>query len=168
MNTRIDHFMYAFPSLEAGSAWAEGVFGVAPAYGGEHVGLGTRNALLSLDSAYLEIIVPDPAQSLGGTFGERLAALSDGGLVTWAAEGDRADLSRSPDSVAGPRRSFCSGEGCDPDAGVASVGLVVCQFPGPPHDPSTGLGVLAHVDLDDGDAAVEIGTERVVGDLEAA
>ena len=51
----IDHFMYAVPSLEDGIAWAAETFDAAPAYGGEHVGLGTRNALLSLGDEPLRI-----------------------------------------------------------------------------------------------------------------
>ena len=48
--------MYAVASLGEGMEWAADTFGVPAAYGGEHVGLGTPNALLSLGSTYLEII----------------------------------------------------------------------------------------------------------------
>ena len=110
MATRIDHFMYAFASLDEGMQWAADTFGVEPAYGGEHVGLGTRNALLSLGSTYLEIIAPDPGQDIpAGSSGERFTQLSAGGLVTWAAEGDlpgiAATLGDNDVQTAGPNRT---------------------------------------------------------------
>ena len=42
----------------------------------------------ALGDTYLEIIAPDPAQSVENQMVERMAKLSSGGLVTWAAEGD--------------------------------------------------------------------------------
>lgn len=92
--TEIDHFMYAVPDLEVGVAWASEVFDRVPAPGGSHTGLGTRNALLSLGDTYLELIAPDPTQPLAGTFGERIAALSGPGLVTWAVRSDLAQAKR--------------------------------------------------------------------------
>ena len=94
MATSIDHFMYGVPSIEQGMQWAEQSFGVAPLYGGEHVGMGTCNALLSLGDTYLELIAPDPAQQVAGGLGEKVAALSEPGLITWAARGDLAQIAQ--------------------------------------------------------------------------
>lgn len=92
MAATIDHFMYGVPSIERGMHWTEQTFGVAPQYGGEHIGMGTCNALLSLGETYLELIAPDPAQQVSGGLGEKLAALSEPGLITWAARGDLAAI----------------------------------------------------------------------------
>lgn len=82
----IDHLVYAAPSLDAGiEAMAERL-GVTAAYGGQHTGIGTHNALLSLGgNAYLEIIAPDPDQPPPGEplpFG--LGELHEPGLAAWA------------------------------------------------------------------------------------
>ena len=63
----LDHLVLATPDLAATVADFTRRTGVTPAVGGVHVGLGTRNYLVSLGgSSYLEIIGPDPEQSAPG------------------------------------------------------------------------------------------------------
>ncbi|QOV34765.1 VOC family protein [Streptomyces ferrugineus] len=63
----LDHLVLATPDLAATVADFARRTGVTPALGGVHVGLGTRNHLVSLGgTSYLEIIGPDPEQSAPG------------------------------------------------------------------------------------------------------
>ncbi|KAB1150056.1 VOC family protein [Streptomyces luteolifulvus] len=82
----LDHLVLATPDLAATVADFTRRTGVAPAPGGTHVGLGTRNHLVSLGgSSYLEILGPDPEQSAPGVprpFGVDDLALPR--TVTWA------------------------------------------------------------------------------------
>ncbi|EST34308.1 VOC family protein [Streptomyces roseochromogenus] len=82
----LDHLVYATPDLAATVADFTRRTGVAPAPGGAHVGLGTRNYLVGLGGpCYLEIIGPDPEQpdpARPRPFGiDQLPAPS---IVTWA------------------------------------------------------------------------------------
>ena len=83
----LDHLVYATPDLDGSVEELAARLGVRPTPGGRHPHWGTRNALLALsDSAYLEVIGPDPgapAPTGGRPFG--IDALGGGRLVTWAA-----------------------------------------------------------------------------------
>jgi len=80
----IDHFVLAAPNLEQACADFERATGVAPIAGGAHPGRGTHNALVAFDdSAYLEIIAPDPAQSPTG-MSAPMAQLAGPTLMHWA------------------------------------------------------------------------------------
>jgi catechol 2,3-dioxygenase-like lactoylglutathione lyase family enzyme len=79
-----DHLVYATPDLEATSATLTDALGVAPAPGGSHPGMGTRNLLYGLgDGKYFELIGPDEAQDVPPRwFG--IAALTRPRLAGWA------------------------------------------------------------------------------------
>jgi len=98
----LDHLVYAAPDLAVAVADVARRAGVEPVPGGPHVGLGTRNFLLGLgDSAYLEIVGPDPDQpdpDVPRPFG--VDELTAPALVGWAvATADiEASVARSRES----------------------------------------------------------------------
>jgi hypothetical protein len=97
-----DHLIVAALTLAQGCDWIEEKLGIRPAPGGQHLSMGTHNALLSLGPRlYLEVIAADP--SLPTPLRSRWfdldeprmkAALAEGPqLVTWAAR--TRDLDRA-------------------------------------------------------------------------
>lgn len=92
----LDHLVLATPDLDRTVDDVERRFGVRASPGGQHVGKGTRNALLSLgERTYLEIVGPDrtqPEPELPRWFG--IDALEAPKLVTWAAQGRSLDAFR--------------------------------------------------------------------------
>jgi hypothetical protein len=87
---RIDHLVYATPDLDLGIEKIERLLGVRATPGGQHLGAGTRNALVALGAGtYLEIVGPDPAQpepEQPRWF--RIDEIDEPRLVTWASRVD--------------------------------------------------------------------------------
>lgn len=85
--SRVDHLIYGTPDLEDTVDRLERQTGVRAAFGGQHLGHGTRNALIALGSAtYLEIMGPDPEQPEPDE--PRWLGIDDldaPRLITWAA-----------------------------------------------------------------------------------
>lgn len=96
---QLDHLIFAAPDLEHGVAEVEVLGGVRAAGGGQHLGLGTHNKLLSLGSrSYLEVIAPDPGQpepSRPRPYG--VDGVTRSGLVGWAIACD--DIDRAHDEA---------------------------------------------------------------------
>ncbi len=85
----LDHLVFAAHDLDAGVAEIEAMLGVRATPGGQHPGMGTRNAIIAIGpSAYLEILAPDPDQPPpAGPRWFGLDTLPAPRLVTWAAKG---------------------------------------------------------------------------------
>ncbi len=82
----IDHLVYATPDVDETIHDLKRSLGVEAVPGGRHLGYGTRNALLSLGSSYLEIIGPDSGQRRplsGYWYGVENIGVAR--LVTWTA-----------------------------------------------------------------------------------
>jgi len=91
--TQVDHLVFATPDLELGVNTIEKLLGVRATPGGQHPGVGTRNALVALGpTSYLEIIGPDPEQPTpAGPRRFGIDALKAPRLITWVAKSSALD-----------------------------------------------------------------------------
>lgn len=90
--TLLDHIIFGCNDLDRGISFVEEHTGVRAAFGGVHPGRGTRNALLSLgERRYLEIIAPDPKQSLLRSRFGKLKEMSRPQLVGWAVHPENSE-----------------------------------------------------------------------------
>ena len=86
---KLDHLVWASPSLDDAMAAFADMSGVEPMAGGRHMGLGSRNAVAALGpDVYLAIDGPDETQPLEGNYGARLKALPGAVLSRFAVQTD--------------------------------------------------------------------------------
>jgi hypothetical protein len=95
INSSLDHLVVAATQLDEAIYWARHTFGADAVRGGQHLTMGTHNALIKLsDQTYLELIAPDPAlpapahpRWFGLSDPDTLHALRQRGphLVSWVA-----------------------------------------------------------------------------------
>ena len=65
-----DHIVWCVESVADGMEAFEALTGVRPCIGGQHLGFGTHNALVSLgEGVYCEILAQDPSQAVGTWLG---------------------------------------------------------------------------------------------------
>ena len=81
--------MVGVRALESGKRWFEERSGVQPVDGGPHPGLGTHNALFAVQSAdhprcYVEILAPDPKQTVSSPVAQGLSEMDEPALFHWA------------------------------------------------------------------------------------
>jgi hypothetical protein len=90
---QLDHLVVTSPTLGVGVEWVRATLGVAPHAGGDHLRMGTHNALLRLGNAtYLEVIASDPGAPTPGRPRwyelDRMAPDARPRLATWVARTD--------------------------------------------------------------------------------
>ena len=91
MRLALDHVILAVPDLGEAARALEGLLGLRATPGGRHPGLGTRNALVPVGGAYLELVAVDDDEVAASTaFGRSaLAARTEGPrFAGWVARTD--------------------------------------------------------------------------------
>jgi hypothetical protein len=126
MTNRLDHFMYAAPDLDASIARFAEMSGVTAGRGGSHPGMGTRNALASLGSdVYLELIAPDPAQKLDGTYGGRFAALAAPQVFAYIVKSDNLEALKAAFAKHGIESDLIEASRKTPEGGTLQWRLLI-------------------------------------------
>jgi hypothetical protein len=106
---RIDHVILATGDLDGAAAALREATGLGVVAGGVHPAWGTRNAIVPLGGAYLELVgIADPEVAAGSVFGRMVAAEAGAELrlVGWAVEPedfDGATRAAGVDAVRGQR-----------------------------------------------------------------
>ena len=98
---QLDHVIIAAPDLEAAKRHFQDRTGIAPVDGGQHVGLGTRNALVSFGDGDQPRIVIDNIHIYHNQFPYRLPATSG-----------EYRFNRYRQGAAGRSDSWCGRRGC--------------------------------------------------------
>src|SRR4026209_2342023 len=134
---RLDHIVYATPDLNLGIDTIDRLLGVKATPGGQHPGLGTRNALVALGpSSYLEIIGPDPEQPKpAGRRRFGIDELKAPRIVRWVVKGTDLDTFAAAAADRGVKLgAVIPGSRRRPAAAVWS-----CRYPNPNIDVADGL-----------------------------
>ena len=100
-----DHLVLTAPTLALGMAYIEQTLGIVPQTGGEHIRMGTHNALVKLGRGfYLEVIAINPAAPAPPRprwFGlDTMAANARPHLATWVVRTD--DIAAAVAAAPGP------------------------------------------------------------------
>jgi hypothetical protein len=130
---KLDHLIVGAADLDRGIDWVAARLGVRAVPGGSHAGFGTRNALVGLGDAYLEILALDPEQTeRRGALAEQVAALDEPALINLAiaAAGRPNAFPLSPERPDGLR--------LESEIAPKSTPLIFIDWKDSPH-PSVGL-----------------------------
>jgi hypothetical protein len=126
MPNRLDHFMYAGADLPSLIARFYLLSGVEARHGGTHPGLGTRNALASLGSdVYLELIAPDPAQTVDGTYGAPMVGLRQPKVFAYVVKSSNLEKTHQLLGQNGIDADLLEGSRVTPDGKTIRWGLIL-------------------------------------------
>jgi len=117
-----DHVIIGVADLEAAAAALGRVLGRTPSWRGRHPTYGTANVLFRLDSAYVELLAPDPAATTDGAWTGSLGRFlneTGGGLFSVAlATPDVAETAAAARARGLAVEEPAEGEGVDLDTGA--------------------------------------------------